>query len=68
MRQLFFLVLLMGISILTQAQSVPFIISAPAGDGYVKIDKNGKTIIPNGRVTVDLTLSISTGQSVPTIF
>ena len=50
MRQLFFLVLLMGISILTQAQSVPFIISAPAGDGYVKIDKNGKTIIPNGRV------------------
>ena len=50
MRQLFFLVLLMGISILTHAQSVPFIISAPAGDGYVKIDKNGKTIIPNGRV------------------
>jgi len=50
MRQLFFLVLLVGISILTHAQSVPFIISAPAGDGYVKIDKNGKTIIPNGRV------------------
>ena len=50
MQQLYFLVLLVGISILTQAQSVPFIISAPAGDGYVKIDKNGKTIIPNGRV------------------
>jgi hypothetical protein len=41
MRQLFFLVLLVGIPILTHAQSVPFIISAPAGDAYIKIDKSG---------------------------
>ena len=26
-----------------------WIISAPAGDEYVKIDKSGKTVIPNGR-------------------
>ena len=50
MRQLFFLVLLVGIPILTHAQSVPFIISAPAGDAYIKIDKSGKTVIPNGRI------------------
>ncbi len=27
-----------------------WIISAPAGEQYVSIDKNGQTIIPNGRI------------------
>jgi len=50
MRQLFSLVLFWGITIRAISQSLPFIITAPAGDGYIKIDKNGKTIIPNGRI------------------
>jgi len=50
MSQLFSLVLFWGITIRAISQSLPFIITAPAGDGYIKIDKNGKTIIPNGRI------------------
>jgi len=32
------------------AQNPPFVISAPAGDAHIKIDKSGKTVIPNGRI------------------
>ncbi len=33
-----------------EQDSSPWIISAPAGDRYVSIDKSGETIIPNGRI------------------
>ncbi len=32
------------------AQDNQFVISAPAGDRPAKIDKDGKTVIPNGRI------------------
>ena len=33
-----------------QKKTDPWIISAPAGDRFVTIDKTGETIIPNGRI------------------
>jgi DNA-binding beta-propeller fold protein YncE len=35
-----------------------WIISAPAGEQYVSIDKNGQTIIPNGRIITPVGKSI----------
>ncbi|MCU0392774.1 MAG: hypothetical protein MUE81_16820, partial [Thermoflexibacter sp.] len=37
-----------------------WIASAPAGNEYVKIDKNGKTILPNGRFITPLGKQITT--------
>lgn len=50
MRYALFFGLFSLITWLLPAQSVPFIISAPAGEAYMNIDKTGKTIIPNGRI------------------
>jgi len=36
----------------------PWIITAPAGDRYVSIDKHGETIIPNGRIVAPAGSSI----------
>jgi len=36
----------------------PWIITAPAGNEFVKIDKNGNTIIPNGRIVAPVGKSI----------
>ena len=38
--------------------STPWIISSPAGNRYVTIDKTGETIIPNGRILAPLGKSI----------
>ena len=37
-----------------------WIISAPAGDAFVKIDKTGKTVLPNGRLIAPVGKSIMT--------
>jgi len=39
-------------------ESSPWIITAPAGDRYVTIDKTGETIIPNGRIVAPAGKSI----------
>ncbi len=39
-------------------ESSPWIITAPAGDRFVSIDKNGETIIPNGRIVAPAGKSI----------
>jgi YVTN family beta-propeller protein len=39
-------------------RSAPWIISSPAGDRFVTIDKAGETIIPNGRIIAPLGKSI----------
>ncbi len=41
-------------------QNEQWIASAPAGNQYVKIDKNGKTILPNGRFITPLGKQITT--------
>ena len=52
------LVLLLAISCSENKEPSPWIISAPAGDRYVSIDKNGETIIPNGRIVAPTGKSI----------
>lgn len=44
----FSLLLILSVSTVFSQQTTP-VISAPSGDEYVKIDPNGKTVIPNGR-------------------
>ena len=46
------------ISSCTQNKTNPWIATAPAGNKFVKIDKNGKTIIPNGRIVAPAGKSI----------
>jgi YVTN family beta-propeller protein len=55
---LFSLCLVLACSCSKNTKSDPWIISAPAGDQYVSIDKNGETIIPNGRIVAPLGKSI----------
>ena len=43
------LLLLVSLTNILFAQKTDYVISAPAGDEYVTINKNGKTVIPNGR-------------------
>jgi len=47
---LFMAMLLILASCNNNSQKGPWIISAPAGEQYVSIDKNGQTVIPNGRI------------------
>lgn len=44
----FSLLFILSVSTVFSQQTTP-VISAPSGDEYVKIDPNGKTVIPNGR-------------------
>lgn len=44
----------------TAQQESPWIISVPAGNEYTKIDKAGKTVIPNGRYVTPAGKSIMT--------
>ncbi len=50
MKQITGIFILALISATSYAQVPRVIISAPAGDEYVIIRKNGQTIIPNGRI------------------
>jgi len=60
-RYCFILVILFSAcSIENPEDNVPWIISAPAGSEYVTIDKNGKTVIPNGRIIAPAGKSIVT--------
>jgi YVTN family beta-propeller protein len=52
------LVLPLAISCSEYREPSPWIISAPAGLRYVSIDKNGETIIPNGRIVAPAGKSI----------
>jgi YVTN family beta-propeller protein len=47
---LFLLFLLSIASCNTNKQVDPWLISAPAGDRFVEIDKTGETVLPNGRL------------------
>jgi YVTN family beta-propeller protein len=53
-----FLVVLFVSQSCINKKSDPWIISAPAGNQYVTIDKTGKTIIPNGRIVAPVGKSI----------
>lgn len=48
-RLLFILLLIPGLMVCQNIPNDLWILSAPAGDQITKIDKNGKTVIPNGR-------------------
>jgi YVTN family beta-propeller protein len=52
------LILLIFISCDSSRKADPWIISAPAGDRFVTIDKNGETVIPNGRIVAPAGKSI----------
>ncbi len=52
------LCLVLAYSCSDNKKSDPWIISAPAGDRYVNIDKSGETIIPNGRIVAPAGKSI----------
>ncbi len=56
---LFFIFTFSLVNSFAQTQkSDPWIISAPAGNRFVSIDKHGETIIPNGRIVVPVGKSI----------
>jgi len=60
---LYFLIFLLILSCDTQNQSAEnelWILSAPAGKEFTKIDKSGKTVIPNGRYIAPAGKSIET--------
>lgn len=50
MKQIFLLFAIASFIVNTKAQNPAYIISAPAGDMYTHIDRNGTTVIPNGRI------------------
>lgn len=50
MTKLILLLLAFSLNICALAQKQKFVISAPAGNRYTQIDKNGETVIPNGRI------------------
>ena len=52
------LILSLVISCSENKEPSPWIITAPAGDRYVSIDKHGETIIPNGRIVAPAGSSI----------
>jgi DNA-binding beta-propeller fold protein YncE len=59
MKNLFLVfILLISISCDSSRKADPWIISAPAGDRFVSIDKNGETVIPNGRIVTPVGKSI----------
>lgn len=45
----YLIIFLFSITNVLFAQKTDYVISAPAGDEYVIIKKDGKTVIPNGR-------------------
>ncbi len=51
--------LLLIVCLGTKAQRPDYIISSPAGEAYTKINKNGATIIPNGRIITPMGRSYS---------
>ena len=55
---LFSLCLVLADSCSENKESVPWIISAPAGNRYVSIDASHETIIPNGRIVAPAGKSI----------
>lgn len=58
--QTFFLLLTVSCSQNTSREKNLWIISAPAGREFTKIDKTGKTVIPNGRILTPAGKSIIT--------
>lgn len=59
MKNLFFVfILLIFISCDSSRKADLWIISAPAGDRFATIDKNGETVIPNGRIVTPVGKSI----------
>ncbi len=50
MNRLLLLIPAVLINLCVTAQMKEYVLSAPAGDRITKIDKNGETIIPNGRI------------------
>ena len=50
MNKLILLILTFILSVCAIAQKQDYIISPPAGTKYTHIDKNGETVIPNGRI------------------
>lgn len=59
MKNLFFVfILLIFIACDSSRKADPWIVSAPAGGRFVTIDKNGETVIPNGRIVTPVGKSI----------
>lgn len=50
MHKYIFLFAALAIGLVAAAQKSEYIISAPAGNKYTQINKNGESIIPNGRI------------------
>ena len=57
---LFLLIIFLSASACKKNEDALWIISSPAGNEFTKIDKNGKTIIPNGRFITPAGKSIVT--------
>ena len=58
-RDAFYMLCLLLFSSCTQNQnSAPWIVSSPAGNRFVTVDKTGETIIPNGRIVTPAGKSI----------
>jgi len=64
MKLIFYLFLILFISSCTNQNNSKekelWILSAPAGNGFTKIEKNGKTVIPNGRLISPAGITIET--------
>jgi YVTN family beta-propeller protein len=50
MSKFFILISALTLALVCTAQSQNYVISVPAGNQFTHIDKNGETIIPNGRI------------------